>query len=65
MEGSREDREGSEGMAGCMCKSWASTGIGCERPVAKGSKSGGEEEVVDFFFFLRKLLITPSRLGDS
>lgn len=31
----------------------------------KGSKSGGDGEVIDFFFFLKKLLMTPSRFGDS
>lgn len=29
----------------------------------KGSMSGGKR--VDFFFFLSKLLMTPSRFGDS
>ena len=62
-EGSRGfDRgEGSEKGAHRIC----GTGSASERPFAKGSRSSGDGEVMDFFFFLSKLLMTPSRPGDS
>lgn len=46
----------------CICGTGSSS---AKRPFEKGPRSGDGGEVMDFFFFLSRLLITPSRPGDS